>query len=70
MRFVLVTKDPEVRRATEGAFQPGDVLEIYEDWSEALDKCPGADLLFVDMIATLEIPHRVAGYEKFAHAKM
>jgi hypothetical protein len=70
MRFVLVTKDPEVLRATEGAFQPEDVLDVFEDWREALDRCDGADLMFVDMVATLETPHRVAGYEKFALAKM
>ncbi|MCW5936870.1 MAG: hypothetical protein KIT11_06155 [Fimbriimonadaceae bacterium] len=70
MKFVLVTKDPDVRSATDGAFQPDDTLVIFEDWQEALDECADADLLFVDLLATLEVPHKVSGYEKFARVKM
>ncbi len=70
MRFVLVTKDPDVVKATNGAFQPEDELEVFEDWREALESSRDTDILFVDLIATLEHPHKVAGYERFALAKM
>lgn len=70
MKFVLITKDEEVREATKGAFQPDDELLIYEDWETALDNCTDADLLFVDLIATLNTPHKISGYEDFAEAKM
>ncbi|MBS1709274.1 MAG: hypothetical protein JSS65_11230 [Armatimonadetes bacterium] len=70
MKFVLVTKDPEVVSATVGAFQSDDELVVTEDWAHALEACHGADLMFVDLIATLEKPHKIAGYEDFAEAKM
>lgn len=70
MKFVLVTKDRAIVKATEGAFQPDDELLVFDDWQQALESCGGADLIFVDLVATLETPHRIAGYEKFAHAKM
>lgn len=70
MKFVLVTKDREVVKATEGAFQPDDQLLIFESWQEALEACDEADLIFVDILATLTAPHKVSGYEQFAHAKM
>ena len=70
MRFVLVSSDPAVIKATEGAFQPDDDLLIFKKWQDALEACEDVDLLFVDMVATLDHPHKVAGYEKFAMAKM
>jgi hypothetical protein len=70
MKFVLITEDKEVITAAQGAFPPGDQLNIYADWREALDDCEGADLLFVDLLATLDEPHKIAGYEAFAEAKM
>ena len=70
MKFVLVTKDKDVIKATEGAFQPEDELVLFNSWEPALDACEDADLLFVDLIATLRSPHKVAGYEQFALAKM
>ncbi len=70
MKFVLVTKDKAVVEATKGAFQPEDELVVQQDWRQALDECQGADLLFLDILATLELPHKVAGYERFAEAKM
>jgi hypothetical protein len=70
MKYVLVTRDPEVRQATDGAFQPDDEALMFEDWAPALEACDGADMIFVDMLATLDEPHRVAGYERFAHANM
>lgn len=70
MKFVLITKDKEVIEATKGAFQSDDELLIFPNWEEAFPACAGADLLFVDLIATLTSPHKIAGYEKFALAKM
>lgn len=70
MKFVLITKDPEAIKATEGAFQPDDELFVYEDPYEALENSADADILFVDLIATLKKPHKIAGYEQFAEAKM
>jgi hypothetical protein len=70
MVIVIITKDPEVVAATEGAFQPNDDVRIFSDWSAALDACSDAELMFVDLIATLDKPHRIAGYERFAEAKM
>lgn len=70
MKFVLVTKDAEVVAATEGAFQPDDVLSVHDDWQAALEDCQDADLIFVDLLATLDKPHKIAGYEKFAEAKI
>lgn len=70
MKFVLVTRDPELIKAAQSAFpQPGE-LSVREDWAHALEDCRGADLLFVDLVATLKDPHRIAGYESFAAAKM
>jgi hypothetical protein len=58
---------------SKGAFWTGPVSphEVHPpDAAEALDACEGADLLFVDLLATLEEPHKIAGYEKFAELKM
>lgn len=67
---MLITKDNEVVGATKGAFQPDDELLVFSDWQEALEHCEDADLLFVDLIATLSTPHKISGYEKFAESKM
>lgn len=70
MKFILVTKDAEIIAGTQGAFQPEDELTIFDTWQAALESCEDADLLFVDLIATLIKPHKIAGYEQFAEAKM
>lgn len=70
MKFVLITKDPEIEAAAREGFHPSDELATFGDWSEALNACESADLLFVDLIATLAEPHKIAGYERFALAKM
>lgn len=70
LRLVLLTRDASIREATKGAFQPEDELIVTSDWAEALDACTGAELLFVDLLATLDTPHRIQGYERFAQAKM
>jgi len=70
MRFVLVSRDADVITAATEAFERFGTLEIYGDWQEGLAAAPGCDLMFVDQLATLEEPHKIAGYEKFAGAKM
>ena len=70
MKFVLITKDPEVEKAAREGFHPADECLSFSDWSAALEACQGADLLFVDLIATLDEPHKIAGYERFATTKM
>lgn len=70
MKFVLITKDDAIGSAARAAFPPGDALLVFESWEDALDSAEGADLIFVDQIATLREPHKVAGYEAFATAKM
>ncbi len=55
--------------AREG-IHPSDELVHFTNWKDALAACEGADLMFVDLIATLEEPGRIAGYESFAMAKM
>ena len=70
MKFVLITQDPEMVQAAKAGFQPNDETLVFEDWATALGHCEGADLLFVDLVATLDEPHKIAGYEKFAEAKM
>ncbi len=70
MKFLLITKDPEVIQAAQEGFHPSDVTKVYEDWSDALEEAEGADMIFVDLLATLLEPHKIAGYEAFAYAKM
>lgn len=70
MKFVLVTHDKDLAAEAKKGFHPSDKLVVISDWSVALDSCKDADLFFVDQIATLEKPHKVAGYEKFGLAKM
>jgi hypothetical protein len=70
MKFVLITLDPEIESAAKEGFHPSDTTQAFADWRKALDESAGADLMFVDLIATLEEPHKIAGYESFAEAKM
>jgi hypothetical protein len=70
MKYVLLTKDPEVLAAREKAFYPDDEVSVFEEWGPALTAAAEADMMFVDLIATLSDPHKIAGYEAFAEAKM
>ncbi|MFN8221108.1 MAG: hypothetical protein U0S12_13375 [Fimbriimonadales bacterium] len=72
MKYVLITREPSIAEAARSpsAFPPDDQILVFEEWTEALEACDGADLIFVDMLATLEEPHKIAGYERFAEAKM
>ncbi len=69
MRFVLITKDAELASEARKGFEPY-ACDVYAEWAEALDASEGADLIFVDLLATLTEPNKIAGYERFAQAKM
>jgi hypothetical protein len=70
MKFLVITKDPEVEEAARKGFHPSDEMVAFSEWSEALNACEGVDMIFVDLLATLREPHKIAGYEEFAMAKM
>ncbi|HVT12098.1 MAG TPA: hypothetical protein VHE55_07510 [Fimbriimonadaceae bacterium] len=70
MKFMVITKDPEMEEAARKGFHPSDEMVAYSDWSEALENSAGVDMMFVDLLATLREPHKIAGYEEFAMAKM
>ena len=70
MKFLLITQDPEVEDAARRGFHPSDELQVVQDWREGLDASTGVDMMFVDLLATLNEPHKIAGYEQFAAAKM
>ena len=70
MKFLLITKDPEVIEAAQQGFHPSDETIVSDQWATALDSSEGADMIFVDLLATLTEPHKIAGYEAFAYAKM
>ena len=70
MKFVLLTLEPEMAAAARAGFHPSDSFESFDSEDEALDACAGADLLFVDLLATLDEPHKIGGYERFAEKKM
>src|ERR1700722_505691 len=72
MKYVILTNDAEIVEAASSpsAFPPDDVVAVYKDVDAALSDCDGADLMFVDLIASLKEPHNIAGYEEFAMKKM
>lgn len=70
MKFVVITKDTEVVEAAKKGLHPDDEILIYSAWEDALDASSDADLMFVDLLATLIEPHKIEGYEQFAMAKM
>ena len=70
MKFVLITKDAELEVSAREGFHPSDECFVYSDWRAALDASDGANLIFVDLLATLEKEHKIAGYERFGLAKM
>lgn len=70
MKFVLLTDDSDLVAAASAGFHPSDSFETHADAGAALEACAGADLLFVDLLATLDEPHKIAGYERFAEQKM
>lgn len=70
MKISLITNDPDVVSAALEGFHPSDKTVVYESWQSALDSAKGVDLMFVDMLATLQVPHEIAGYEEFGIAKI
>jgi len=70
MKYVLISRDPEVLEQAKSAFFPDDQVHLTEDWKEGLSLAEGADLMFVDLLATLKHENKIAGYEEFAEAKM
>ncbi len=56
--------------AAKEGFHPSDELACFSSWMDGLNACENADLVFVDMIATLRESNKIAGYEEFAVAKM
>ena len=69
MRFVLITDDAEMAAEARKGFEPY-ACDVYPEWEAGLDAAKDADLIFVDLLATLTDPHKIAGYERFAVAKM
>lgn len=70
MKFILITKDQEMKSEAREGFHPSDEFLAFDEWEAALEACEGADLIFVDLLATLKEEGKIAGYEEFAHAKM
>lgn len=69
MKTVLITRDAAVSAAAREGLG-AEAVRIHPEWTDALADAQGADLIVVDLLATLEEPGRIAGYEKFAYAKM
>ncbi len=67
MRYVLFSSDLEIISAFKSpeAFFPGEDLVVTKTREETIAACAGADMLFVDLVATLDEPNRIAGYETF-----
>lgn len=70
MKFVLVCTDQEIIKAAKKAYGTHYELVVHSRWPAALESCKGADLMFVDLVATLEEEGKIQGYEDFAVAKM
>ena len=70
MKFVLITNDAQLEEEARQGFHPSDELTVFDDWRRALDNCSDADLMFVDLISTLDEPHKIAGYETFGESKL
>ena len=70
MNFVLVTRDAEIAQAAANAYGTHYGLKVFETWNPALSQLEGVDLMFVDLVATLDEPGKIEGYERFAAAKM
>lgn len=70
MKIVFICRDEALIAEAKTAFEKTDELVVCENSSDGLDACEGAELVIVDLLATLEQPHKIAGYESFALAKM
>jgi hypothetical protein len=45
-------------------------LIIEAKWERSLSSAVGSSLIILDLLATMSPPNRIAGYERFAEAKM
>lgn len=70
VKITVITRDPEVLECAKKAFRLDEVVQFFEDWKVAFESTEKPDMMIVDMVSTLDEPHKVAGYERFAHAKM
>lgn len=71
MRYVLLCHDAEIIEAFRSpeAFLPNDELIVVDSKESLVEACVGADLVFVDLVATLDEPHKIAGYERLYDLK-
>lgn len=71
MRYVLLCHDAEIIEAFRSpeAFLPNDELIVVDSKESLVEACAGADLVFVDLVATLDEPHKIAGYERLYDLK-
>ncbi len=72
MRYVLLSHDQEIIDAFNApdAFLPSDELLVVDSKESLIEACEGADLIFVDLVASLDEPHKIAGYERLHDMKM
>ncbi len=70
MKYVLLSRDAEMIEAFRSpeAFLANDKLVVVEDKLKAIKACEGADMIFVDLLAALDEPNKIAGYEGFHDA--
>lgn len=67
MRYVLFSTDPDIQAAFRSpeAFLASDQLFVATNRQEAVTLAASADMVFVDLISSLDEPHKIAGYEAF-----
>lgn len=71
MRYVLLSHDQDIIDAFNSpeAFLPSDELLVVDNKESLIEACDGADLIFVDLIASLDEPNKIAGYERLYEMK-
>lgn len=67
-RYILLSRDPAIAATAREAL--GAEIAVLDRWQDALEAAAEAKVLIVDLIATLNPPHKIQGYEEFALAKM
>lgn len=72
MRYVLLCHDSEIIEAFRSpeAFLPNDDLVVVDTKEGLVEAAAGADMVFVDLIASLDEPHKIGGYERLYDLKM
>ena len=69
--IILVSHDPELIADCRDVCKERQMqLSIEPEWRRALDRSRTANLMIVDLLATLSPPHRISGYVRFAESKM